>query len=447
MQPKNHIVLTESIDNLKASREHILNLTDKTDSEITDLNDEQRELLNINNDINNLSQSLGIEIENNAISGNTITIIERPIVQLSNPIILEQNIDLKFISEIDLKTELSGLDWIVVGFSAAIAVLLDFMLVKTPKNPVGSTYPKNPSALTTWLRDIGVDSKGDTTGIFKWLENHCRVPFDSTSSSDIPGMNPRNHRLFSLGHDPILGLIFGLHDIFRGGGSFITQTGEIVFVHGVPVESNQSIIFAPLIWLGHIVSDIVTRAGIPIPGWGLSQLLKFGSFGEKGRSVSDISRWMYLNGYDLRHMITMSIVPASIEIIIRGYFLLTELCEDDLHSESILFSKRLDDELAGLRRSVKLHKMLFFTHLIASSGNALRVAVNHGNPLTINIAEWISLAKSSHNMYLLTTRNKTPEIIIRNRDLIEQTWAKIICERQSTKDLPPPPIGLYKSIL
>jgi hypothetical protein len=38
-------------------------------------------------------------------------------------------------------------------------------------------------------------------------------------------------------------------------------------------------------------------------------------------SWTDVARYMYAHGYDLRHFATMGIVPASVEMIVRGWWL------------------------------------------------------------------------------------------------------------------------------
>jgi hypothetical protein len=41
----------------------------------------------------------------------------------------------------------------------------------------------------------------------------CVVPYDVQT---MDGMFPRSHRFKSLGHDPVLGFVFGVLDILRG---------------------------------------------------------------------------------------------------------------------------------------------------------------------------------------------------------------------------------------
>lgn len=120
-----------------------------------------------------------------------------------------------------------------------------------------------------------------------------------------------------------------------------------------------------------------TSAGIQPPFFTLLQLLKAESpfvLGPSGKKVSwtDVARYMYVHGYDLRHFFTMGIVPAAVEIIIRGYWLLQG------------FEKQSDLK----QEKVKMASMLLFGHSIALSGNLIKTGVIYQmNPLALNWAE------------------------------------------------------------
>ncbi|NPA51761.1 MAG: hypothetical protein GXO22_02580 [Aquificae bacterium] len=182
--------------------------------------------------------------------------------------------------------------------------------------------------------------------------------------------------------------------------------------------STQDKLLAPVIWLLHIVSDVCTSRGIPIPGWGFSQLLQIGSFGEKDRTIAELTRWMYENGYDLRHLITMSTVPAVIEIIVRLYHILSI---DRINDDLSLAQK----EIIKIRNDIKLKKMLFYCHSIASAGNVIKIAFYHGNPLALNISQWFMLFKRGIEFTKASVRDDTYEKIIRNRKKIDEEWNEL----------------------
>ncbi len=182
-------------------------------------------------------------------------------------------------------------------------------------------------------------------------------------------------------------------------------------------------VFAPLIWLGHIVSDMCTKMGVPIPGWGFLQLMQFGSLGSN-KSIADISRWMYLNGYDLRHFLTMSVSPAVIEIIVRGYHYISYL-ENSEQLQHSIHTSLASREIIQISSNLKLHKMLFLAHAIAASGNAIKVFCYSGNPLAINLTQWLLFLKESINIIKAITRDKTTEKILRNRQKINKKWEEM----------------------
>jgi hypothetical protein len=60
-----------------------------------------------------------------------------------------------------------------------------------------------------------------------------------------------------------------------------------------------------------------------------------------------------------------------------------------------------------------------------SGGNLLKVFTYSGNPLAINLPQWLFLLKESVSLLKAATRDKTPEKIIRNRATINNVWEEI----------------------
>lgn len=292
-------------------------------------------------------------------------------------------------------------DYIFVGASGVLASLSDFLLVKTPKTiNTGEFAGQKGSPITEWLKKYDITQKSD--GAFvrndwfsNWargLEESCKVPYDAMSTSingkaidRIPGMGGRSHRLQSLGHDPVLGLIFGVLDILRGtitGFSYDKLIGNHSFFIGQQMSflpgQGPSLIAAILKQLGHLISDVATPMGLPAPFMSLLQGINVGNFGEKGRSVGELTRWMYLNGYDFRHFLVSGITPAVIEIILRAYIMLRHYSE---HGETKIL----------LASDPKYRSMFLCAHAIAAAGNIGKIYLQQGNPLAINFAEWMAL--------------------------------------------------------
>jgi hypothetical protein len=135
---------------------------------------------------------------------------------------------------------------------------------------------------------------------------------------------PKVHRLMSLGHDPILAFIFGVMDVMTGTGTYIDKHGDLGRI--ATSMSPEGLIAAFLKVFLHLISEVFTSAGIQPPFFTLLQLARTKSpfvLGPSGEKVTwtNVARYMYTHGYDLRHFATMGIVPASIEMIVRGWWL------------------------------------------------------------------------------------------------------------------------------
>jgi hypothetical protein len=264
-------------------------------------------------------------------------------------------------------------DYMFVGISGILAALTDVFLVGTPKT----------SPLTKWMKDFNTTAKaGQTDWFSQWardLEKACNVPYDA---QPFAGMSGKTHRFQSLGHDPILGFIFGVVDIMRGtvtGFSYDSLNLHSFATHSISSDVSINLIEAILRQIGHLISDVATPMGLPAPFMTLMQGLNVGSFGEKGRSVGEIARWMYLNGYDFRHFLVSGITPAVIEIVLRAFIMIRHYSE---HGDI-----KLD-----LASNPKYRSMLLMAHGIASAANVGKVVLMK-NPCAINYAEYMAFIR------------------------------------------------------
>lgn len=296
-----------------------------------------------------------------------------------------------FLSEADLKQlnnesydaqyQWDKLDYMFVGASGILAALTDYFLVAIPKTLTSGKYAGQlGSPITAWLKKYNIKESDDWFAQWaEYLEKTCKTPYDNQKLID--GMYPRSHRFQSLGHDPVLGFIFGVLDIMRGtitGFSYDKLTNFHTWeIHKVPEAQTIGLIEAILKQIGHLISDVATPMGLPAPFMALFQGINAGSFGEKNRTVGEIARWMYLNGYDFRHFLVTGITPAVIEIILRAYIMLRHYSE---HKEI-----KLD-----IASNPKYRTMLLSAHGIATLGNTGKIALMQGNPLAINYAEWLA---------------------------------------------------------
>lgn len=261
-------------------------------------------------------------------------------------------------------------DYLIVTFAGFVATLLDIFLVRIPGDTNFLGKMQQGSPLTKWLKE----HSGEVHKRFlKQFEERAKVPYDDVRHPDVAGMRPGTHRLESFGHDPILGFVFGVMDILGNTGTYIDKYGDVVRV-GKQAGDPVGLAEAFLKVFFHLLSDICTSAGVQPPFFTLLQLIKAESpfvLGPSGEKVSwtNVARYMYTNGYDLRHFATMGIVPATVEMMIRGW----RLCES--------YEKGEDPELTR----AKTASMLMLAHTIAASGSLIKTGAIYGmNPLALN---------------------------------------------------------------
>ncbi|MCK5785927.1 MAG: hypothetical protein KAH54_05130 [Candidatus Sabulitectum sp.] len=260
-------------------------------------------------------------------------------------------------------------DYSFVGLAGVLGALTDIFLVKIPKTMTAGQYAgQKGSPITETLRKIKFPDS-----MQNWLERVSKVPYDHTGGGD--------HRIDTFGHDPVLGFIIGVLDIMRGGVSSIKGGKIAIEAGGAQIIGNP--LEALLRQFLHMCSDVATSKGLPVPFASMFRSLRVGNFvGPTGRkhSISSLTGWMYHYGYDLRHFLTMSITPATIEIVLRAYLMLRHFAE---HGE-VSFT---------LAKNPKYRSMLLSAHAIACATNAGKVALQQGNPLAINYAEWLALLR------------------------------------------------------
>lgn len=211
------------------------------------------------------------------------------------------------------------------------------------------------------------------------LEQKFKVPYDASSSKNlseyISGLNPKTHRIQSLGHDPILGFYYGVRDILKGQFTAIDNAGNII-TQNIPGSDSigMNLFKAIALQFGHLCSDISTPAGLPIPF--MSQLLRLKGGDIEGYSYNRLIKNMYAKGYNFNHLLSMSVPALIIEISIRLSYFIYSLSKGLSFKESIPVNK------------VKLDKLLFNSYLIASGCNGAKIIVSNGNIFAFNPILW-----------------------------------------------------------
>lgn len=284
---------------------------------------------------------------------------------------------------------LDALDWTICGVAGVLAALVDIFFVQMPKHPgfLGGTGADG-GPLSNWMRER-INSTLSPKDIAQ-LEKVNWVPFDSATSTHlntkIEGLGPAVHRFHSLGHDPVLGFIVGVADILRGTFTAIDKNGRLILQ---PVAISDPAILTMNLFeaigrvFGHLLSDVATPAGLPVPLMPLLQFFQFGEIGARGYTIGEVSRIMYRSHYDFRHFLAMSVSPLLIEVVVRLSYFAKRRYEGCSLTQSLPF------EFSPREHKPKLRTMLFAAHLLSTAANAGKVAIGQ-NPLLINYSQWVA---------------------------------------------------------
>lgn len=269
----------------------------------------------------------------------------------------------------------------------------------------------------------------------KELEKLAKVTYDEvnnkTTTIAVDGLSSYFHRLVSLGHDPILGFVFGVLDMLRGTMTTLDFKGKFV-IQAMDAYSDrkaQNLFEAISKVFLHMLSDVNTPAGLPVPFMALFNKLQIGSIGEKGMNVSEIVKSMYGQGYDFRHFCAMSVPMMITEVIVRISYFAKRLSEGYSFQESIPVGENHE-------KRPKLGTMLYIAHSASTIINAGKVTLTK-NPLNINYPQWLAFAEYSikqikwvlfskpqlHDRYIRGIINNEWDILYDN---IEMLWNDMI---------------------
>ena len=288
-------------------------------------------------------------------------------------------------------------DYGVVALAVTVGALTDYLLVATPKGSFKGE-PQRESPITAWMKEqskkLAPISGTDTierNPFQQWIANlttaaekWAKVPYDVISPK--LGLTPNVHRLASLGHDPLLGLVFGVGDIFSGTCTFIDKSGTWRVIDHPRFEGTNDPLEALVKVVVHGFSDVFTPKGLPPRFMAMFQLVgaKSGFTLREGGDpvvVRDVARYMYANGYDLRHFMTTKISPAIAEVILTAYHGVRACANGP------------DPGEPAIPERLKREQMLVLTHGLLASANILKTALYGWNPMAINLAQFQTLMK------------------------------------------------------
>lgn len=281
---------------------------------------------------------------------------------------------------------------VAISVSAGIlSSVVDILLVGIPERTSEGTRGK---PLENYVRDWFLERFPPEEMERLARDVSSKVPYDAPynagfTSEYVEGLWPAMHRLYSLGHDPLLGFVVGTLDILTGRMTTIDKFGRILSQE-IPryAGREEATVFAALCkQVTHLKSDMTTSMGLPAPLMGLFNLMQFGSVGEEEQTIAEIVQGMYYEGYDFQHFCAQAIPVMLTEVVVRlGYFL-KRVSEGYGVRESTPIT-------ASREKRPKLGTMLFMAHSLATAVNAGRVAFTK-SPMAINGPQWMVFASRS----------------------------------------------------
>lgn len=312
--------------------------------------------------------------------------------------------------------ELDAYDYAISGIVGTIAALLDALLV-TETSESGISSGKLKSGVETLL------SKALPSERIKHLEDKYKVSYDiskntSDLSQEVLGLCPLYHRFMSLGHDPLLGFVFGVKDLMNGELTAIDGVGRLI-VQNVTEVKVESLAEAIVKVFGHFLSDVVTQSkkgkilSVPAPFTPLLQLVDSGSIQYNGEqlTIAELSKKMFADGYNFNHCVGMSVPVFLIEILIRAAFFI---------KESVYYKK----EMTALKKP-KLNTMLFLANGILFSENMGKLAITQ-NPFSINYVSWVATANYGVVTLKWYTLDKALGEIDCAQNQIDHNWQSLL---------------------
>jgi hypothetical protein len=394
------------------------------DAELTDLNNSIADASHHQNDTMAEIQRSAEEIDElykrlKNVPGIMRVLEEDEITNLDSA--LESLLPLNFKS----KSSITLPDITVAVLAGFVAAVIDIVFVGTPE--VVRIYKGGEnfdgSIFTTLLRKIGANE--DKGSILKWLSEKCKVPYDLSAMKDT--VQPNNHRLRNPGHDPLIGLLFAVVDILMGTATLIDNKGGVKVVIRDDNYPPEEKLFAVVYYIGHLISDICTSRGLPIPGFFLTQFFTKGKYGPNKESIAKIVENMYKDGYDLRHLLSMTSPVMVKDFIVSIYYYIF------YHHNSEIVDSIANREIAKNKYIAHKFKLIAISDAIACSGNIVKFFLSGtaGNITAFNLSEWISLIKNGAISLKYDFRDKTVETAIYNRTTIDDNWKKLSdnCEK------------------
>ena len=306
--------------------------------------------------------------------------------------IVEEKIDLR-VQDFNRRYSLDKWDYAIAGACGLLAAMLDLLCVKAPPKPT-----------VAWSKEVdGIFNKPVQQAFNKLLpadlsdalsKGHPIRSPDSSVMADLIGapdkaLNPMNHRLRSLAHDPILGFLFGVMDMMHGTCTVVVN-GKIQCIPSTKGPTGGNIFQLTGRMLGHLLSDLNAPSshlnrgmGLPAPLMGTLRMFEGIPIGDS--NFAKQVEWMYVQGYDFRQFVVTSIPMAIMEVLLRVFYVVKQMkLYDAPFGETVM-------DTMPTRMNPRFRMMLALAYGTSSAVNGGKVYVTQ-NLMNLNYASWMGFA-------------------------------------------------------
>ena len=295
------------------------------------------------------------------------------------------------IKDFNARYALDGWDYAIAGGCGLFAAMLDLLFVKAPATPT-----------TEWTKEVGGVFNSGVQQAFNRLlppnvsEELSKLTIGGADSSTVDQLlgapprtlNPMNHRLRSLSHDPILGFLFGVLDMQRGTCTVAGSDGLKIYPTTVgPVDGGLFPLLGRL--FGHLLSDVNAPSangnrgmGLPAPFMGILRM--FDSLPVGDSDLGKQIEYMYVNGYDLRQFVATSIPVLIMEVMMRVFYAVKQV----KRTGSPLGEALIDT--IPLRMNPRFRMMLAMAYGTVAAVNGAKVYITK-DILSLNYTAWLGL--------------------------------------------------------
>lgn len=281
-------------------------------------------------------------------------------------------------------------DYAIAGTCGLFAAIIDLLFVKAPLKPTTAWTKEVDGIINRQVQrafnrilppDVSAElSRWNTIGGAD-ASNHTRL------LGALPRtLNPWNHRLRALSHDPLLGFLFGVLDARRGTCTVAGKRGLKIYpTKQKPIEEPWFRLFGRM--FGHLRSDANAPSkagnrgmGLPAPFMGLLRMFDRLPAGEVDLGAQvDL---MYAKGYDFRHFVATSIPALIMEAMMRAFYAVKQ---NALGAST--FGECVTDTLPGTMNP-RFRTMLFMGYGTMAAVNGGKVVVSK-SVLDLNYAAWM----------------------------------------------------------